>query len=80
MDDTSTKLTFDMKEVSGKSADLLFFLERQNITVGEAAAILALTLGRLQSPTHPLTDEKARSYVESVMDFGHMFFAEGAVN
>lgn len=73
---------YDMREVHDLSMSVLRVLENEDVDIGLAAISLALSLGRLLSPTQPMTEETEMVFIDHLMEhLGLYFYDDGkAVN
>lgn len=70
-----------MDDVHDLSVDIIEFLESEETTVPLAVAALVLSAGRLMNPREgALEVEEEIKFVQGMMEFATMFFADGTVN
>lgn len=74
---TPAVISLEYEEVHDVSVDLLRFLEVEEVEVGTAVAALALSFGRLLSPVKPMADDAEIHFMQQIMEWAGMYFAEG---
>ena len=70
------QLDFNLDEVRALSLDLITYLEDQDITVGDAAAALSLSLARM-AHDRPLTLNEEILMIQSLMNFATILSQTG---
>jgi hypothetical protein len=70
------QLDFNLDEVRATSLDLLDYLEGQDITVGDAAAALSLSLARM-AHDRPLKIGEEIMLIQAFMNFASMLSMSG---
>jgi hypothetical protein len=71
-------VTVDMEDVHDMSVDILHAIDGEPLQIAVAAT--ALTLGRLLSPVHPMEQEQEMAFIQAMVEYGRIFFADGTVN
>lgn len=75
----TVRIEFDVDEVGGLSLDLLKLLEMEQVDVQTAGLALALSFGRLLSPTQPMAEDDEVKFLQAIHEWAGMYFTEGEV-
>lgn len=72
-------VTFDSEEVAELSMDLLASLDDSGVELSLGTAALALSLGRIMAQRRLTTKEQLK-FVQDLLEWSGMYFAEGGTN